>query len=321
MPQLPNQVTTGDTSQGLTHTTFVNSGPFAVSSAHDAYQYAVTSSMDSGHENYGTHQHQHQAVMPSYGSSGYGYEWQQSPQDHVRQHYEGSNLRSLSISSSHYDMSQAQQPYSTQVTQDSQSPPMTGCSLYEPMAIDGQDYQAHSVVSGANDAYTDYLPYSRNQQQFVMQNSQNNLRDLFEQYHNQTKEIFTLVSERRIRPAASLLLQISRFLIGNVEALGLDRDDRNQHGERLKLWDTFNQCWLTALQMQYKMTAFIASTGQQLSSEQSVMDADTLEALGQELVRLCDGIEKSGLVDYQMGVAEEHIVEREILSLLVPENC
>lgn len=36
-----------------------------------------------------------------------------------------------------------------------------------------------------------------------------------------------------------------------------------------------------------------------------------MEELGQELVRLCDGISHFGLVDYQMGVAEEEILERE----------
>lgn len=39
------------------------------------------------------------------------------------------------------------------------------------------------------------------------------------------------------------------------------------------------------------------------------MDAPTLERLSNELVRLCDNIEKHGLVDYQMGVAEEDIME------------
>lgn len=46
------------------------------------------------------------------------------------------------------------------------------------------------------------------------------------------------------------------------------------------------------------------------------MDAQTLERLSSELVRLCDSIEKHGLVDYQMGVAEEEIMEC-TLSLLV----
>jgi len=39
------------------------------------------------------------------------------------------------------------------------------------------------------------------------------------------------------------------------------------------------------------------------------MTSRTLEQLAQELVRLCDSIEKHGLVDYQMGVAEEEILD------------
>lgn len=34
-----------------------------------------------------------------------------------------------------------------------------------------------------------------------------------------------------------------------------------------------------------------------------------MEALGRELVRLCDSVQDLGLVDYQMGVAEEEIID------------
>ena len=36
----------------------------------------------------------------------------------------------------------------------------------------------------------------------------------------------------------------------------------------------------------------------------------TLQNMGNELIRLCDSIEKHGLVDYQLGVWEEQIEER-----------
>lgn len=45
----------------------------------------------------------------------------------------------------------------------------------------------------------------------------------------------------------------------------------------------------------------------------STMNQQTLETLSRELVRLCDSVEKHGLVDYQMGVAEEEIMDRESL--------
>lgn len=39
------------------------------------------------------------------------------------------------------------------------------------------------------------------------------------------------------------------------------------------------------------------------------MHSQNLETLSRELVRLCDSVEKHGLVDYQMGVAEEEIMD------------
>ena len=36
---------------------------------------------------------------------------------------------------------------------------------------------------------------------------------------------------------------------------------------------------------------------------------ESLEEMGNELISLCDGIEKHGLVDYQMGVSEQEIIE------------
>ncbi|KAH0404671.1 ribonuclease H-like protein, partial [Aureobasidium melanogenum] len=61
----------------------------------------------------------------------------------------------------------------------------------------------------------------------------------------------------------------------------------------------------------------MARTGQQLPFGQSILDFDDLETLGQEIVQLCDGIEKTGLVDYQMGVAEERIVDLLLKCLVV----
>lgn len=48
---------------------------------------------------------------------------------------------------------------------------------------------------------------------------------------------------------------------------------------------------------------------QGLHEPRSIMSAHTLERLAQELIKLCDNVERHGLVDYQMGVAEEEIVD------------
>lgn len=71
------------------------------------------------------------------------------------------------------------------------------------------------------------------------------------------------------------------------------------------------------------MVAEILATGQRPGLPQSVMDYDFMESMGKELVRLCDMMEKHGLVDYQMGVWEEEIITRKFgfLSLFVQHNA
>ena len=51
-------------------------------------------------------------------------------------------------------------------------------------------------------------------------------------------------------------------------------------------------------------------TGQKLALGQSILSKAAIQRLGDELTRLCDGLEKSGLVDYEMGVWEEEIINR-----------
>jgi hypothetical protein len=87
------------------------------------------------------------------------------------------------------------------------------------------------------------------------------------------------------------------------------------HAERLKLWTEFNTCWLTVLQTQKEVTEAGAR-----QSAHSVMDHDQLEGMGKDLIRLCDVMEKHGLVDYQMGVWEEEIINRKAQNkrILIP---
>lgn len=93
----------------------------------------------------------------------------------------------------------------------------------------------------------------------------------------------------------------------------LDRDNPDLRSARLELWETFNRCWLTTLQRQLDMTRDMFSRGgQQPAAPLSLLTAYMMETLGQQLVQLCDDIEKMGLVDYQMGVAEEEILDCEL---------
>ncbi|GIZ46491.1 hypothetical protein CKM354_000961700 [Cercospora kikuchii] len=144
----------------------------------------------------------------------------------------------------------------------------------------------------------------------------------FANYQNQIRTLFTNVREGSLREVGGLLMDVSLYLLGNAEALGLTRDDDNLHDERIRLWDEFNRAWLVTLEKQRELTQeYIRNQG--LREPQSIMSAQILEHLSRELVRLCDSVEKHGLVDYQMGVAEEEIMDLliECLNVLDPENA
>ena len=93
------------------------------------------------------------------------------------------------------------------------------------------------------------------------------------------------------------------------------------HAERLKLWKQFNTAWLSALQTQKEMTIQMLETGHRPQPPRTIMETEQMEDMGKELVKLCDSMEKHGLVDYEMGVWEEDIVsckfDLAVLSLAV----
>lgn len=62
------------------------------------------------------------------------------------------------------------------------------------------------------------------------------------------------------------------------------------------------------LQRQKDITQDMIDSGQPLRAGQTLLQEDTLERMAGELVRMCDGLERHGLVDYQMGVWEEEIM-------------
>ncbi|KAF2431597.1 hypothetical protein EJ08DRAFT_669953 [Tothia fuscella] len=127
-------------------------------------------------------------------------------------------------------------------------------------------------------------------------------------YQTELRRTFECVRDGRLAEAGNSLIHISDWLLGNAEALGLVRDDEGMHGERLKLWEEFNTCWLSALQKQRELSSQWLDSGQRPLPPSSLMESDQMESMGKELVRLCDIMEKHGLVDYQMGVWEEEII-------------
>jgi hypothetical protein len=96
-----------------------------------------------------------------------------------------------------------------------------------------------------------------------------------------------------------------------VSTSGLVVDDQELHSDRLKLWRDFNTCWLVTLQKQKDLTQSMLETGRGLHDPASILQSESLDRMARELVRLCDGMERHGLVDYEMGVWEEEIITRE----------
>lgn len=52
----------------------------------------------------------------------------------------------------------------------------------------------------------------------------------------------------------------------------------------------------------------LMESGQQLQRSQTLVSREGLEKMAKELLRLCDQVERHGLVDYQYGVWEEQII-------------
>ncbi|KAH8193697.1 hypothetical protein TruAng_012137 [Truncatella angustata] len=128
--------------------------------------------------------------------------------------------------------------------------------------------------------------------------------EAYEQYQSALKEIFTNVRNGSLVAASESLLNVSDWLLSKVSELGLVVDNPDLHSDRIKLWNDFNHAWLALFQKQKEL----AESGVPPQRGQSVISEEGLKKMGKELVRLCDGIERHGLVDYEYGVWEEHIV-------------
>ncbi|KAL2256007.1 hypothetical protein VTK26DRAFT_2355 [Humicola hyalothermophila] len=131
------------------------------------------------------------------------------------------------------------------------------------------------------------------------------LDEAYASYQSALKEIFQNIRSGTLATASDSLLNVSDWLLSHVVDLGLTSDDQNLHGERIKLWNDFNHAWLAMFQRQKEMM----ESGQQLQRSQSLIPQEGLQKMGKELLRLCDSIERHGLVDYQYGVWEEQIVD------------
>ncbi|KAL2268545.1 hypothetical protein VTJ83DRAFT_3391 [Remersonia thermophila] len=132
------------------------------------------------------------------------------------------------------------------------------------------------------------------------------LDESYAQYQGEVKGIFENIRNSNLTAASEALLRVSEWLLSHVVDLGLTTDNQSLHDERITLWNDFNHAWLALFQRQKEMMEAGLHTVQR---PQTVVSQETLKKMGKELVRLCDNIERHGLVDYQYGVWEEQIVD------------
>jgi hypothetical protein len=156
------------------------------------------------------------------------------------------------------------------------------------------------------------------------------LDEAYNSYQTALKEIFQNIRNGMLVEASSSLLEVSEWLLSHVgelgeppftarvnkEALtvpnkGLTADDETLHGDRIKLWNEFNTAWLAVLQKQKDFTLELVHNENPPRHPQSLISYDFLNKMAKDLIKLCDNIEKHGLVDYQYGVWEERIITSE----------
>jgi hypothetical protein len=99
--------------------------------------------------------------------------------------------------------------------------------------------------------------------------------------------------------------------------LGLHQDEHNPQFEPIQVGRDFNTCWLALGQKQKDLTE---EAIRRRISDSNLLSAETIQAMVDELIRLCDLLEQHGLVDYDRGVWEEEITSifSQCLDLLVP---
>ncbi|KAI0997270.1 hypothetical protein K3495_g10917 [Podosphaera aphanis] len=123
-------------------------------------------------------------------------------------------------------------------------------------------------------------------------------------YQAELKAVFGNIIADRLAEAGQSLLDVSEWLLGHVVDLGLTVDEVSLHPDRIQLWREFNGAWLGVFQRQKELL----ESGLQISAPKNILTPDFMKLMGDNLIRMCDKIEKFGLVDYQYGVEEERII-------------
>ncbi|KAL7268452.1 hypothetical protein RUND412_008925 [Rhizina undulata] len=269
--------------------------------------------------------HQHRQPYPSYGSN-IVYNISQQPHN---QHYGGVQSypprqnAAIEVLSSQFA---GPSPY--YVPGESPTPVGSGVPHQQNSSqFSSPSYGQYSPAAGRlSQPYAPSLPElaqpgaseSVDDSEFAQQHHAAALDDAYNRYQTALKQTFQNMRGGRLVEAGASLLTISDWLLSNAVELGLVRDEQELHGDRTRLWNEFNTCWLSVLQKQKETIEEFIATGQAPAPPRDMLREEFLERMGRELVRLCDSMERHGLVDYQMGVWEEEILGaiQECLDLL-----
>lgn len=138
------------------------------------------------------------------------------------------------------------------------------------------------------------------------------LQEGLRSFEQQLAATFEAIMAGRVTEASEKILPLSRWLTNSVVGLGLHHDDEVKYAERLSLWQRFNLCWEALGQKQKDIFDAAVQSGRQPAD---MLSADTMTRLVEELVTMCDQVEQYGLVDYELGIAEEQIVHIFIVCL------
>lgn len=210
-------------------------------------------------------------------------------------------------------------------------------SQNEPMRYPPQTPVGRPSVQQQYDVEMDYSPMGppnpQEQQQVVP--ASDNMEEAYNRYQHQLKMAYEAISAGRLAEAGEGIMDLSRWLLSNVAKLGesaptitsecqanppgLHQDEQNPQFEPIQVWRDFNHCWLALGQKQMDLTE---EAIRYRLSDSTVLPAETIVAMVDELIRLCDSIEQHGLVDYDRGVWEEEIIGifMQCLDLLRPPN-
>jgi hypothetical protein len=147
------------------------------------------------------------------------------------------------------------------------------------------------------------------------------LDEEFAQYGISLRTAFAHIHAGRLMDASRPLLEISKWLVTNVEGLGRFHCTRSRlmayfviigilradRADLLPLWNDLNTCWLALFQKQLDMKHDLVAA-RYMPTMHNLLTSDRMEAMGNELIQLCDQLEPHGLVDYQIGILEEEIL-------------